>query len=37
LLDTKQLTQDAIDQANRAVSGWLSALPQQRQTDHYLK
>jgi hypothetical protein len=30
LLDSEHLTQDAIDQANRAVAGWLNALPQQR-------
>ena len=27
LLDKRILTQDAIDQANRAVGAWLSALP----------
>jgi hypothetical protein len=27
LLDKKRLTQDAIDEANRAVVGWLNALP----------
>ena len=27
LLDKKRLTQDAIDEANRAVTGWLNALP----------
>jgi hypothetical protein len=27
LLDKKRLTQDAIDEANRAVIGWLNALP----------
>ena len=27
LLDKKRLTQDAIDEANRAVEGWLNALP----------
>ena len=30
LLDRGHLTQDAIEQANRAVAGWLNALPQQR-------
>jgi hypothetical protein len=28
LLDRGYLTQDAIDQANRAVTAWLNALPQ---------
>jgi hypothetical protein len=27
LLDKRILTQEAIDQANRAVETWLSALP----------
>jgi hypothetical protein len=27
LLDKRRLTQDAIDEANRAVEGWLDALP----------
>jgi hypothetical protein len=30
LFDRGHLTQDAIDQANRAVVGWLNSLPQQR-------
>jgi len=30
LLDRGHLTQHAIDQANRAVIGWLNALPQRR-------
>ena len=30
LLDRGHLTQDAIEQANRAVAGWLNALLQQR-------
>jgi hypothetical protein len=30
LLDRGHLSQDAIEQANRAVAGWLNALPQQR-------
>jgi hypothetical protein len=34
LLDRGHLSRDAIDQANRAVSEWLSALPQRRQTAH---
>jgi hypothetical protein len=29
LLDRGHLSRDAIDQANRAVAGWLNALPQQ--------
>jgi hypothetical protein len=30
LLDRAHLTQDAIEQASRAVAGWLNALPPQR-------
>ena len=30
LLDRGHLTQDAIEQANRAVARWLNELPQQR-------
>jgi hypothetical protein len=30
LLDRGHLTQDAIDEANRAGAGWLNALPQRR-------
>jgi hypothetical protein len=32
LLDKRRLTQDAIDEANRAVTGWLKALPVGRQS-----
>ena len=33
LLDRGHLTQDAIDQASRAVEGWLNALPDSATTD----
>ena len=33
LLNRGRLTQDAIEQANRAFAGWLNALPQQQRHD----